>query len=296
MAVSQASLELRNDTDANFRLWGNFISAGLLAGGWTKMDTDINWTTVNSPAQNAWAGYEVWRSPAETGLSLFYVKLRYGSHNHATKGPALEYTLGWGYSGSGSNLSGVVQTARSSQANNVAAASNVRLCSIAAGVGYVVINLGNSSAAIQHGHTLAISRDRNSALEKIDRISSYFSFYNASVIDYRMSCLDTWGEYPSVTSNSIIASQLSSGNTIQFGNVGLAYLQGVRGFKVSPLETLLGVYTINAVNISLLGTAGQTVTIPVYGVNKTFLIGESSSATTAHFAAIANIHPLYLYE
>ena len=61
MAASQASLELRNNTDANFRLWGEFISDGLAAGGWTLEDTDINWTTVLAPAQNTYAGYEFCR-------------------------------------------------------------------------------------------------------------------------------------------------------------------------------------------------------------------------------------------
>jgi hypothetical protein len=295
MAASQASLELRNNTDANFRLWGKFISDGLLAGGWTLESTDINWTTVSAPAQNTYAGYEIWKSPDEVGLTNFYLKLRYGSSNNAAPAVMLEYQLGWGYSGSGSSLSGVVGTARAT-VNSTAASSTSQLCSVSAGDGYAVINLGNGIAAVGVV-SISIGRGRNSSLEKIDLIQHFHSYATSgTAVTQRMSMMDTRQEYPSTTASATYLAIIDALNSVQWGTVGLTYIQGHSGPRSSILEELLGVHTLNNTTISILGQAGQTVTIPVYGVNRTYLIGQTSNSNGTTLGPTTGVHPLFLYE
>jgi len=289
MAASTASLELRNDTNANFRLWGNFISTGLAAGGWTKLDTDITWASVSAPAQNTFAGYEVWQSPTEVGLTTFYLKIRYGSHNNATVGPAIETTLGWGYSGSGSSLSGVVGTARSTLAGSAAAVATARTCTIAAGAGYVVINLGNGSATVC-GHLIVIERTRDSSLNKQD-ILKHVGQYWTTVLASWNQVLSTTYEYPVETSNNAAFTQIVTiGNSIAFGRVGLMWSNSYAGPITSPSEKWLGCVA------GALGLAGQTVVIPVYGVDRTFFILTAASSSIGSFAALSTVNSLLLYE
>ena len=98
-----------NSSDSAFRAWGNAISTALAAVGLTKLDTDINWSTVSRPGTaNTAAGYEVWRLTAPlTGASPVYIRLRYGSGSSpSTSVPQLWVATATGYGGSGSTLSG----------------------------------------------------------------------------------------------------------------------------------------------------------------------------------------------
>lgn len=100
-----------NSSDANFRTWGSYIAARLLAVGMVQTaDTgQINWTTVTAPAAiSTYQGYEIWRF-ADTlqATAPVYFKLEYGSGNVAAANPGMRITFGTGSDGAG-NLTGTL--------------------------------------------------------------------------------------------------------------------------------------------------------------------------------------------
>jgi hypothetical protein len=88
---------------ADFRAWGKKISEGLAAVGLVKTsDTgQIDWATVEVPAINTMAGYEIWRfNDAEQSERPIYIKIEYG--RGATEPiPAIKCSVGRGSNGSG---------------------------------------------------------------------------------------------------------------------------------------------------------------------------------------------------
>lgn len=96
--------------DAGFRVWGKFLSDSFESGGWLKTaDTgQVDWTTVARPAINTAAGYEIRKSPTQSGYTDFYLKIEYGSGSNVAY-PAIWFTVGTGSDGAGT-LTGTVST------------------------------------------------------------------------------------------------------------------------------------------------------------------------------------------
>lgn len=97
--------------DAEFRVWGKFLSDSMESAGWLKTaDTgQINWATVTRPvATNTAAGYEIRKSPTQGGYTDFYLKIEYGSGSNVAY-PAVWFTIGTGSDGAGT-LTGTVST------------------------------------------------------------------------------------------------------------------------------------------------------------------------------------------
>jgi len=124
MATITAQLKHSNSSDARFKNWADNvtgISAQLAALGFTQTaDTgQINWTTVTAPAQNTFAGYEIWRaanSANQTACPLFF-KIEYGAQNNVVKNPRIRLTFGSGSDGAGvitGNQSAAVDLANAS--------------------------------------------------------------------------------------------------------------------------------------------------------------------------------------
>lgn len=108
---SQTRLVGNIANDAEFRVWGKFLSDSMEAAGWTKTaDTgQINWTTVTKPvAINTVAGYEIRKSPTKTGYTDFYIKFEYGVGGNVTY-TSMWITTGTTTDGAGT-LTGVVAT------------------------------------------------------------------------------------------------------------------------------------------------------------------------------------------
>lgn len=269
MAASQTTIALRNSTNAEFRAIGAFIYAGLIAGGWTRVATDIDWTTVNAPAQNAFAGYEVWKSPDEVGLTNFYLKLRHGSNNNAAPSYCWEWSVSWGWT-AGSTLDGTPTTAVTSQAGTTAGSATTRLCTIAAGTGYLALCLGGGVATIG-GHLLVIERTRDENLDTQDElaIASVYNnqtYTNANKV-YSSQSFEYSNNNSSIISPSWYVYEGSSAATyVSRGTVPLMFALPRGLGRRGPMENYLGC------PISSLGQPGEQVTIPVYGVNRTFII------------------------
>ena len=276
MAASQTTIALRNSTNAEFRAIGAFIYAGLVAGGWTRVATDIDWTTVNAPAQNTYAGYEVWKSPDETGLTNFYVKLRHGSNNNVAPAYALAYSVSWGWT-SGSTLDGIPTTEVTSQASTGAGASNTRLCTIAAGNGYAAICLGGG-AATNGGHLLIIERTRDAALASQDELAIVGQYYSAAIAYnnkvYTSDSLEITNSVATNGSGSWFGSPpITTAATVSRGAVRLNFMTPGRLYATSPISTYFGFPS------AVLGAAGEQITVPVYGVSHTFMIlGNTGNA------------------
>jgi hypothetical protein len=123
MTTLTYSAAVNHTTTTGFRAWGSGLSSNLTAAGLVKTtDTgQINWTTVNRPTVlNTVGGYEIWKLPDS---SIFF-KIEYGT------GAAADYPLIFITSGTGSNGTGTITGAISSQtaiASNRASTSTTQL-------------------------------------------------------------------------------------------------------------------------------------------------------------------------
>lgn len=120
-----------NSTDANFRLWGSHISAKLASMGWamTSDTGQVNWTTVTSPAAGVFV-YEIWQpqDALQTGGTVFYVKVEYGSSSAGTKGPRFRVTVGTGTNGSGTLTGSVTSVFEATPSNGAGGGSVAYEC------------------------------------------------------------------------------------------------------------------------------------------------------------------------
>lgn len=111
-----------NNSDANFRAWGSYIAAQLLAVGWvqTADSGQINWATVTAPSGfGNFPGYEIWRmNDALQATAPVYVKIEYGESSANADGPAVRISFGSGSDGAG-NLTGTTSTPLVSQGASV---------------------------------------------------------------------------------------------------------------------------------------------------------------------------------
>lgn len=104
MAKVMAVVDGSSATDALFRAWGSWISAGLAACGWIKTsDTgQVNWATVVKPgAANTVGGYELWRmNDSLQGTSPVVIKIEYGTGDN--NGPSVWVQISTSSNGTGS--------------------------------------------------------------------------------------------------------------------------------------------------------------------------------------------------
>jgi hypothetical protein len=104
--TTQAWQTISGATDnATFRTIGSSLSARLASLGCVQTgDTgQINWSTVTYPAQNADAGYEIWRfADSLQGTAPIYFKITYGRPNVASSVPVrITLQVGTGSNGTG---------------------------------------------------------------------------------------------------------------------------------------------------------------------------------------------------
>lgn len=286
MAASQTTIALRNSTDGEFQAIGAFIYAGLIAGGWTRVYADFgantSWSDVVKPAQNTYGVVEIWKSPDEVGLTNFYLKLRHGSSNNVAPAYALAWSASWAYSGSGSSLGGTPSTEVTSIASNIAASATTRRCTIAAGAGYIALCLGGGAANEQGHHLFTLERTRDSNIEPQNELASLFH-YSASGSLSGTHKVYTEEGYEWVTgvvaagsATSWYAVSLTAAQQVSRGKVGPMLMTPWKGPITSPLTTFMGT------TVSTLGEIGEQITIPVYGVNRNYmLLGTTSGAPGA---------------
>jgi hypothetical protein len=105
MATLRKALLFDNSTDANFRSWGSGISTAIASLGMVQTaDTgQINWASVTAPAQNVFAGYEIWKNSNDSAFATLpiFFKIEYGTSNAVNGGPNVRVQCGTGSNGSG---------------------------------------------------------------------------------------------------------------------------------------------------------------------------------------------------
>jgi hypothetical protein len=295
MAASQASLELRNNSDANYRAICQFIHNGMIAGGWTEEYSSGDLASATAPAQNTWGNTKIYRSPAETGLTRPYLKLRFGSNNNAAPAFALEHQIGWAISGSDIVLGANGEPAGiavSSQTGTGAGSSTARTCTIAVNAGEMCLALGHA-VSLAGNEFLAFSRTRDpdNAFAKTDKLIVQRQHAVTTSNTYTTRCIDTDLEYANDSSNSIGAVFVAPSGT-SYGKPGLGWVHANARGRTTPLESFLGVLATAPV-----GAVGDTVPIEIYGVERTFIVGNVSASTFVGSFTVTNTYQaLYLFD
>lgn len=256
MTTASWSTVLDHSSDAGFRAWGSelntkFASVGLVQ---TADTGQINWTTVTRPGTSTLAGYEIWRL---SGSALFF-KIQYGTGT-AAAAPRIDMTIGTGSNGSGtltgqtnstisvskvSSTPGSTVTAYQSWLcatasffglawKNTAAGAGSNMAYFGVGltvdatgtpsnVGYYINSLnGNTTTArLQTVRTLATAQTRNSG-------SSYCVFPGNPTVSsdgvnnqVYLHWLDTPSVQPALYTATVVASELTAGNTVSLTLVG----------------------------------------------------------------------------
>lgn len=108
--------QYQQNSDAEFRLWGDAIHDALVDIGLTQTsDTgQINWTTVTAPvAATTSQGYEIWRfNDSMQSTTPIYIKFEFGSGSTNATRPNVWTTIGTSTDGAG-NITGTTWAARS---------------------------------------------------------------------------------------------------------------------------------------------------------------------------------------
>jgi hypothetical protein len=116
-----------NSSDANFRLWADFISDVFAAAGWVQTsDTgQINLTTVTAPgATNTKRGYQIWRmDDTLQATAPVYLRIDYGSSSGAATQPGIWLTIGTGSDGAGA-ITGTIFNGTSTTAPTITSAGD----------------------------------------------------------------------------------------------------------------------------------------------------------------------------
>jgi hypothetical protein len=201
----------------------------------------------------------------------------------------LEWTVAWGYAGTGSTLSGITTTAVSNLASTTAAASTSRTCTIAAGTGYIVINLGNGEAS-QCGFIIVIERnlDPDNAFAAADEVTCYSQHWTTSAQATWQTTTPTVAYVSSGTQSAASAQAVNcwlfpqnetAWPNLQSGSVRLFGLTGHKyGDRTTPLRSILACRTIASAT-PMLGTKGQSVSgVSIYGSTYTFKILDAPLA------------------
>lgn len=163
MATSLVNLPAYFSGDADFRTWGSGLAAQLAAVGMVQTaDTgQINWVTVNRPAANASAGFEIWRFDDTQQANMpLYLKVEYGC-SATTDRPRLWVTIGTGSNGSGT----ITGQATSQLLMGVGAsktASAVLPSYVSAGEGWLHIATNMNSSTSTYRMLLFIDRSMDS--------------------------------------------------------------------------------------------------------------------------------------
>lgn len=165
MAIASFSSKPINDTDANFRAWGNGLSSAIQAVGLVRTaDTgQIIWTTVTRPtAANTMQGYEIFRfNDSLQGTAPIFLKIEYGSGNYGGSVVAYKTTVGKGTDGAG-NITGVLHVLTQTGSSSGSSSSDF-LSYVSSGDGsMLVFTLWPTATTVAtHGWRFALERSRD---------------------------------------------------------------------------------------------------------------------------------------
>jgi hypothetical protein len=273
MATATVSQAFTNNSDANFRLWGKWISDGLAAGGWTKATDSgqINWATVTAPAgATASQGYEVW-SFADTlqATAPILIKIEYGSGAVAAN-PSLWITVGQSSDGAG-NITG--NPAARKQINSNSSTTSSVAHHMAAGTAWCSIAMWDIGSG-GGGLILVIERTKDAA----GADTSYGAQVAAMLTGGNYQNVYIRGSGPAVVDTTFCLLLPSSGTLTKGGVVQLVSLFPFDGNWMNPF---LGALFGFVANLSY----GTTISFNMYGASHSYYVtgfsgnGNRSSIT-----------------
>ena len=300
MTIYTFSAPPSNSTTTNFRLWGKGISDALTAVGVVKTaDTgQIDWTTVAAPATaNTVMGYEIRTLTDNVGMPV-YIKITYGSGS-ATGTPSLPITIGTGTDGAGNLTGNITPSAAFSPGSN--STSNMNCFASSDGSTYMTLGLWMDTAGglFPQGISVARTRDNfgNATATGVQLLAAYLDgSSNGNRHQSFIPKLGTGSTYTYLNNNvsvSFHCAAPSGGTGNVGGNLGVFPVYCSRGIADNHcLDMCVG---FNADFNSPLG-AGSTVTVPMYGVNRTYCyIGPTGTSVSVN--SNANTHSVLLrYE
>lgn len=302
MAASLFALATICTTDAQFRAWGSAVAAAMLAGGWTKVENNVDWTTATCPTVAAsMPYYEIWSSnDAGGGLASFRVKLEYGVNSGATKGFAMAATAGWTSDGAG-NLTGTVST-RITQGAAVVAGDATVISNIvnARSGGLLIVFSYNANAGAGTQMCVVIERTRTTAGAYQNELIFSVEYRASGGNAYFLQVLNQTTAYGAETTS---ATYLQSGvnvsqtvaNMVSAGNAGICYFTGFKGKRTSPSIMKLACGTLSGTTTGTIGNTGDTVPVPFMGVTRNYKVGFAAQAPCG-WQNSPSYNPLYLID
>ncbi len=288
MATATTSLICYNDTDANFRAWGSWISGRFSEFGWvqTADSGQINWTTVLKPAAiNTAQGYEIWRmNDALQATSPCYVKIEYGSTGAANY-PGIWLTVGDGSNGSGTITGSPV--ARRQFGYNAANASLA--CHASGDTNRIAFLLWHNGATPTSAYQL-FGIERSHDASGNDTAAGLLVLACENGTGGFHSCYFETGvgtATPETSPGALLPSvgTLSAGSLLGFSPI---FVHDGGGFVNPALNFVLAFAT----DISL----GSSVVLPMYGADHTFMAPGGDINITVRGTIANNVVALVRYE
>jgi hypothetical protein len=273
-SITQASFT--QSSDANFRLYGKWLSDQLLACGWVQTaDTgQINWATVVRAAANVLSGYEVFRM-ADTLQATTPVYLRIEHYGNASSYPQIRLLVSLGpdagTDGAG-NLTGQIHylpgaTTYLANASSVTASNNW----YAAGdTGRFWILFAVSGAGYATNSPLGFFIERTKDSAGADTAEG--------VVVTTQNGTSTWYQYVLVPTGRLDQTKLNAFTPA--AGVGVAGADSLV-YPVFPILNGLASWPIRGlvVTFDTIVAEGSTYTFSFYGATRTYL-------------ALANLHTI----
>lgn len=285
MAVRTTTLAPISDTDANFRLWGSWISASFSAFGWVQAsDTgQINWATVVKPAAgNTAQGFEIWKAgDALQATKPIYIKIEYGSGALAAQ-PSIWITVGSSTDGAGT-ITGSATT-RQQMTGNVSSATAYP-CYASGTTSRFTLAMWSTTAVACYT-VLTIERSRDAAGTETGTGVQVVLLLAATSVAKQQ-----WLEIgvSAATQESSLGVLLPSFGTLSKGSaVQLATIFLSDGNLQNPPLGLLAGY---AANFSL----NTTIAFTMYGASRTYLPVQANVTNRSNVLA-SSVLAVMLYE
>ena len=285
-----------NDTDADYRAWGNALSAAFASLGLVK-DTDasqVNWATVSKPATSSTiTDYEIWRfndGALQTACPVYF-KVNYGNIGGVggTTIPGIILQVGQGSNNAGT-LTGTQSTAGTFGCNSSSGTSYNCFVSSDGGHVSVAMFVGNTNTA----WAFYIERVKDDTGVETSAGINIVIFGSSSgsspvAVVTQQYLPVTGAAYPATPMTSPMCALPSSGAASYGSNVGLFPIYPNLGYAANPDLGALVYFTGD------ISSAGAIITVSLYGTNHNFVtLGATTPAgalalngnTTAHSLAM----------
>jgi len=264
-----------NASDANFRTWGNAISAAFTAAGWTKTaDTgQVNWSTVTVPAANGLV-YEIWQpsDALQTGATRYYVKVQYGNAIGGTNQPIFKFSLGTATDGAGT-LTGQLSATDDNQFVGLSGVTtNLFECNFSGESNRIGIMMWRNTTVLVNGapamYIFCVERTKN--LDGTDSTEGVTLFFmrprDSSGRTLRFQHTIIFGAGPPLPATNNFISLMDTTNTSSVYNskAAISPMFPVYGRFGNPHTVLATCRAVDVAEASL-------VTATLYGASRTYL-------------------------